>query len=164
MASLCINAYALSSTVSSLQWVTQLLQSRILEGLVVRAGSQGLPVLLMLMYSVKRLIAQEECLAASPRWCRGYTYTNRYCFPQTDNGVLSWSLSSSPSWSVGLSIQDKAMDVTRSAPQGSHYHADFAADATFQIHIDIHISTHTFVSSQTLEADQGVLLVDQDEG
>ncbi len=27
-------------------------------------------------------------------------------------------------WSVGFSIQDKAMDVTPSAPQGAHYHAD----------------------------------------
>ncbi len=26
--------------------------------------------------------------------------------------------------SVGFSIQDEAMDVARSAPQGAHYHAD----------------------------------------
>ncbi len=28
------------------------------------------------------------------------------------------------SLSVGLSIQDGAMDVARSAPQGAHYHVD----------------------------------------
>ncbi len=31
-------------------------------------------------------------------------------------------LSSSPSLSVGFSIQDEAMDVARSTPQGAHYH------------------------------------------
>ncbi len=33
-------------------------------------------------------------------------------------------VSSSQSLSVGLSIQDEAMDVTRSVPQGAHYHED----------------------------------------
>ncbi len=34
------------------------------------------------------------------------------------------ALSSSLSLSAGFSIQDSAMDVTRSAPQGVYYHAD----------------------------------------
>ncbi len=38
---------------------------------------------------------------------------------------LRWCLSSSLSLSVEFSIQDEAMDVARSAPQGAHYyHAD----------------------------------------
>ncbi len=36
----------------------------------------------------------------------------------------SWCLSSSLSLSVDFSIQDEAMDVARSAPQGAHYHVD----------------------------------------
>ncbi len=36
----------------------------------------------------------------------------------------SLCLSSSLSLPVGFSIQDEAMDVARSAPQGAHYHAD----------------------------------------
>ncbi len=35
-----------------------------------------------------------------------------------------WCLSSGLSFLVGLSIQDEAVDVARSAPQGAHYHAD----------------------------------------
>ncbi len=41
--------------------------------------------------------------------------------PETAVGVSSLSLS------VGFSIQDEAMDVARSAPQGAHYHADVMA-------------------------------------
>ncbi len=38
---------------------------------------------------------------------------------------LGWCLSSNLSLSVGFSIQDEAMDVARSAPQGApYYHAD----------------------------------------
>ncbi len=37
---------------------------------------------------------------------------------------LSWCLSSNPSLAVGFFIHDEARDVTRSAPQGAHYHAD----------------------------------------
>ncbi len=33
-------------------------------------------------------------------------------------------MGSSHSWSVGLPIQDEAMDAARSAPQLAHYHAD----------------------------------------
>ncbi len=35
-----------------------------------------------------------------------------------------WCFSSSLSLLVGFSIQDEAMDVARSAPQGAHYHTD----------------------------------------
>ncbi len=43
----------------------------------------------------------------------------RRCYPHTGNGEHSWCLSSSLSLSVGFSIQDKPMDVARSAPQGA---------------------------------------------
>ncbi len=47
------------------------------------------------------------------------------CYPHTGHGGLNCCLSSSLSLSVGFSIQDKARDVARSAPQGAHYyHAD----------------------------------------
>ncbi len=49
---------------------------------------------------------------------------NQRCYPHTGNGGHKWCLSSSQSLSVGFSIQDKAMDVARSASQGAHYHAD----------------------------------------
>ncbi len=46
------------------------------------------------------------------------------CYPHTGNGGHSWCSSSSLFLSVGFSIQDEAVDVARSAPQGAHYHAD----------------------------------------
>ncbi len=47
------------------------------------------------------------------------------CYPHTGNGGHSWRLSScSLSLPVGFSFQDEAMDVARSAPQWTHYHAD----------------------------------------
>ncbi len=49
---------------------------------------------------------------------------NQRCYPHTRNGGHRWCLSSSLSLSEGFSIQDEAMDVARSAPQGAHYHAD----------------------------------------
>ncbi len=49
---------------------------------------------------------------------------NQRCYPHTGNGGHSWCLSSSLSLSAGFSIQDEAMDVARSAPQGAHYHVD----------------------------------------
>ncbi len=49
---------------------------------------------------------------------------NRRCYLYNGNSGLIWCLSSSPSFSVGFSFQDEAMDVARSAPQGTHYHAD----------------------------------------
>ncbi len=46
-------------------------------------------------------------------------------FILTGNGGYSRRLSSSVSLSVRFSIQDEAMDVAWSAPQGAHYyHAD----------------------------------------
>ncbi len=44
---------------------------------------------------------------------------NRRFYPHTGNGALSSSLS----LTIGFSIQDGAMAVARSAPQGAHYHA-----------------------------------------
>ncbi len=41
-----------------------------------------------------------------------------------ETAAKRWCLSSSLSLSVGFSIQDEAMGVARSAPQGAHYHAD----------------------------------------
>ncbi len=50
---------------------------------------------------------------------------NQRCYPPSGNGGHGWCLSSSLSLSVGFFIQDEAMDVARSAPQGAHYyHAD----------------------------------------
>ncbi len=49
---------------------------------------------------------------------------NRRCYPHIGNDGHNWCLSSSLSLSIGFSIQDETMDVARSAPQGSHYHAD----------------------------------------
>ncbi len=46
------------------------------------------------------------------------------CYPHTGNSGRRWCLSSSLSLSVGFSIQDEAMDVARSTPQGAHYHAN----------------------------------------
>ncbi len=40
-----------------------------------------------------------------------------------ETAVKRWCLSSSLSLSVGFSIQDEAVDVVRSVPQGAHYHA-----------------------------------------
>ncbi len=44
--------------------------------------------------------------------------------PHTGNGGLNLVFGSSPPLSVGISIQDKDMDVEQSAPQMAHYHAD----------------------------------------
>ncbi len=41
------------------------------------------------------------------------------------NSGQRWCLSSSLFLSIGFSIQDEAMNVARSAPQGAHYHVDF---------------------------------------
>ncbi len=50
---------------------------------------------------------------------------NQRCYPYPRNGGFNWCLGSSPSLSVGFSIQDEALGVARSAPRGGHYHADF---------------------------------------
>ncbi len=42
---------------------------------------------------------------------------SRCCFPHTENGGPNLCLSCSPPWSVGLSIQDKAMVFNPPAPQ-----------------------------------------------
>ncbi len=49
---------------------------------------------------------------------------NCHCYAQTGNGGPSLTLSSSPSFLVGFSIHDKAMDAVRPAPQGDHYYVD----------------------------------------
>ncbi len=41
-----------------------------------------------------------------------------------ETAVKRWCLSSSLSLSVGFSIQDQDIGVSRPAPQGAHYHAD----------------------------------------
>ncbi len=46
---------------------------------------------------------------------------NRFWYPHTGHGVLSWSTSSSQPWSLGVSIQDEAMDVARAVQQRAHY-------------------------------------------
>ncbi len=49
---------------------------------------------------------------------------NQLCYPYTGKVGLIWCLSSCLSLSAGFSIQDEAMDIARSTPQGAHYHAD----------------------------------------
>ncbi len=49
---------------------------------------------------------------------------NRLCYLHTGNGGHSRCLSSSLSLSVGFPILDETMDVSRSAPEGAHNHAD----------------------------------------
>ncbi len=44
------------------------------------------------------------------------------CYSHSGNVGHSWCLNSSLFLSVGLSIQDEAMDVVQSAPQRTHYH------------------------------------------
>ncbi len=80
--------------------------------------------LLLFRHSAKSLNAQEERVATSP-----YLVT-RLHLPHAivvrlhvRKSGRSWCLSSSLSLSVGLSIQDEAMDVARSAPREVHYHA-----------------------------------------
>ncbi len=46
------------------------------------------------------------------------------CYPHTVTDGHSWYLSCRLSLSVGFSIQDIAMDVAQSTPQGAHYHAN----------------------------------------
>ncbi len=47
---------------------------------------------------------------------------NQRCYLHSGNGGYSWCLSSSLPKSVGFPIQDEAMDVAQSAPQGAQYH------------------------------------------
>ncbi len=80
--------------------------------------------LLLFRHSVNSLNAQEERLATSPGLVTRLHLPQR-CYPHTRNGGHSWCSSSSLSLSEGFSIQDEAVDVARSAPQGAHYyHAD----------------------------------------
>ncbi len=53
---------------------------------------------------------------------------NQRCDLQTGNSGHSWCSRSSPSSSVGFSIQDEAMEVAWSTPQGAHYHVDVKVD------------------------------------
>ncbi len=57
----------------------------------------------------------------SNEFARAY---NQRCYHHTGIGGHSWCLSSGLSLSVGFPIQDDAMDVARSAPQGAHCHVD----------------------------------------
>ncbi len=41
-----------------------------------------------------------------------------------ESNEVACVLSSSLSFSVGFSVQDEAVNVARSAPQGDHYYAD----------------------------------------
>ncbi len=70
---------------------------------------------LLFRHRARSPVAQEERLAASP---------NQRRYPHNGKSGHCWCLSSSPSWSVGLSIQGEATDAARFAPQGALYHAD----------------------------------------
>ncbi len=78
---------------------------------------------MLFRHSDKISITQEEHLATSPA-ARDRNEVVRALNLHTGNGGRIWCLSSNLSLWVGLSIQDKAMGVARSAPQGDHYHED----------------------------------------
>ncbi len=46
---------------------------------------------------------------------------DRRCYPHTGSGRLNWCVSSSPSLSVRLSIQDETLDIAQGV---AHYHVD----------------------------------------
>ncbi len=75
-------------------------------------------LLLLFRHSAKSLNAQEDRLATGDK----APPAARDSYPHTGNGCHSLCLSSSLSLLVGFSIQDEAMDVARSAPQGAHYY------------------------------------------
>ncbi len=89
----------------------------------------------LLSHGTVSSITQEERLATLPDLAtrlrlphatevRLHEQKNERVYPHTGNDGHSWCLSSSLYLSVGFSIQDEAMDIARSAPQGAHYHAD----------------------------------------
>ncbi len=92
-------------------------------------------LLLLPRHNAKTLNAQEGRLATSPQLVtrlqlphavvvRLHVRQNGIVILIPQTVVYSWCLSSSLSLSVRFSIQDEAMDVARSAPQGAHYYAD----------------------------------------
>ncbi len=83
-----------------------------------------MPLLLLFRYNARSSIAQEERMATSRVALVISGALNKRFYPLTENGGHSWRLSSSLSLTVGIAIQDKAIDVARSAPQGAHCHAD----------------------------------------
>ncbi len=54
------------------------------------------------------------------------------CYSHTGNGELSWCLSSSLPLSVGFSIQDGAINIVRSSPQGGHYCGDAILEGIYE--------------------------------
>ncbi len=97
---------------------------------VCSARQLTLLLLKFFRHSAKSLNAQEERLATgdtAPPVARDSSEVARAlsqrCYPNTGNDWHSWCLSSSLSLSVGFSIQDETIDVSRFAPQGAHYHA-----------------------------------------
>ncbi len=52
-----------------------------------------------------------QTVQRAPRVGRYCSNADWHCYPYTGNGVYSWWLSSSPSLSVGFSIQDEAMNA-----------------------------------------------------
>ncbi len=64
-------------------------------------------------------LIDEKALPAARDRSEAARALNRICNPHPN-----WCLSSSQSLSVGFSVQDEAMDVARSAPQGAQCHAD----------------------------------------
>ncbi len=86
--------------------------------LILPIYTKMLSLLLLLWlfrHSAKSSIAQEERARDGSEVSRA---VSRRCYLHTGNVGHSWCLGSSLSLSIGYSIQDEAMNVDRSAPQG----------------------------------------------
>ncbi len=90
--------------------------------------SRGLHIRATSFHSAKRFLAQDERLARlhlpPAIVVRLHVRKSNIVILTPETVALCWCLSSSLSLSVGFPIQDEAMDDARSAPQGTHYHAD----------------------------------------
>ncbi len=89
----------------------------------------GRLLLLLFRHSANSSISQDERLATSAKLATRFHLPRaidvRLHVLKTDVAILTpETKGNSPSLLVGFSIQDEAMNVARSVPQGVHYHAD----------------------------------------
>ncbi len=124
------------------QWITH---PRILYQV---CATRGATLLLLFMHSAKSSDAQKEHLPTSPTARDSADVARGRCYPHTGNGGHSRCLSSSLSLSVGYSIQDEAMGVARSAPQGAHY-AHTCGSACAHSIVRLHNETHQLLLAST---------------
>ncbi len=99
--------------ISGLQWLVSLLFSFSAKGSIAQV--ERLPISPL---AVTRLHLQHAIVV-------GLHVSKVNVVILTPETVCSFGVfGSRPSWLVGFSIQDEAMDAARSTPQGAHYHAD----------------------------------------